>query len=36
VADGVAMIKFWSWRSQLDEVDEFAAAMHMDCLRSQQ
>lgn len=30
------MAKFWSWRSKLDEVNEFEAANYLDNLRKQQ
>ena len=36
LADAVAMAKFWAWRSELEEVGEYQAAMEMDRLRSEQ
>ena len=33
LVDGVAMAKFWTWRSKLNEVDDFEAAQYMDNLR---
>lgn len=31
--DGIAMAKFWGWRSKLDEVDEYECAQKIDKLR---
>lgn len=36
LADGIAMAKFWAWRSKLDDIDQFAAATYLDNLRKQQ
>lgn len=36
IADGVAMAKFWAWRSKQDKVSEYEAAEHIDNLRKQQ
>lgn len=30
------MAKFWAWRSKLDEVDEYDAALYMDKCRQEQ
>lgn len=36
IVDGVAMVKFWAWRSKLDEVDEWAAAEYINARRHEQ
>jgi len=33
VVDGIAMAKFWAWRSKLDEVDEYEAALYVNARR---
>jgi len=30
------MVKFWAWRSKLNEVDEYEAAKYLNNLRGQQ
>lgn len=36
IADGIAMAKFWAWRSKQDQIGEFEAATYLDNLRKQQ
>jgi Xaa-Pro aminopeptidase len=36
VVDGVAMSKFWAWRSLQDEVDEYEAAEYINARRFEQ
>jgi Xaa-Pro aminopeptidase len=36
LVDGVAMAKFWAWRSKLDQIDDYEAALYMDKMRAQQ
>lgn len=35
IRDGVAQVRFWSWRSKQDKVGEFAAAQKIDNFRKE-
>ena len=36
IVDGVAMAKFWNWRSKLDSIDDYEAAEYLNNLRYKQ